>query len=147
LLDKPAKPRFIHSVFSLDGLPSCAFPHPSLALTSALGNIFLPHIVHSTDTPTDDRELLSTNGRFCLFYTSILDAESHLMIFLEDGETDTMNRLLYFLFLHTAFAKDKLALPTANSLWTKDSGIGETDFMDFQSICIKLLEMVCHPFS
>lgn len=54
-----------------------------------------------------------------------------------------MIQLMYFLLLHSTFVKDKLALPTANSLWTNESGLGESEFMEFQAACVELLEWVC----
>jgi hypothetical protein len=54
-----------------------------------------------------------------------------------------MIQLMYFLLLHSTFVKDKLALPTANSLWTNESGLGESEFMEFQAVCVELLEWVC----
>ena len=138
--------RLLPSVFSIEEIPSCSFPDPALALTSSLGHSFLPLVIDPSKSDTEDVTSLSTNGRFCLYYSSILKADPQIIPDLEQ-DTKSMIQLMYFLLLHSTFAKDKLALPTANSLWRNESGWGESEFMKFQAVCVELLERVCRDES
>jgi hypothetical protein len=132
------------SVFTLQESAYYTFPDPSLALSSALGNIFLPFI-HSSDFE-HDKSSLSQSGRFCLFFAALLKQHPHLVAALESHEDiNPMTDLMYFLLLHATFVKDKLALPSANDLWTEKSAVGEADFMQFQIDCVELLERVLFP--
>jgi len=132
------------SVFTLQESASYTFPDPSLALSSALGNIFLPFI-HSSEIE-HDKSSLSQSGRFCLFFVELLKEHPHLVAALESHEDiNPMTDLMYFLLLHATFVKDKLALQSANDLWNEKSAVGEADFMQFQIDCIELLERVLFP--
>ena len=144
LQSSSAKSIFLRSIFTFDKPLSCTFPDPSLALTSALGNTYLPLLSRSSCSHPQGHLSSSASGRTCLFYASILKTDPCLISALEEADTNPMIETLYLLLLHSTFAKDKLALPTANSLWIDKSGIGESDFLTFQSECIELLERVHH---
>ena len=132
------------SVFTLQESASYSFPDPSLALSSALGNIFLPFI-YSSDVK-HDKSSQSQSGRFCLFFVALLKEHPHLIAALESHEdVNPMTDLMFLLLLQATFVKDKLALPSANDLWSEKSAVGETDFMQFQVDCIELLERVLLP--
>lgn len=137
-----AKAHCLRSIFSFDRPSSSTFPDPSLAVTSALGNTFLPLVIRSSDSHQHDKASLSAYGHTCLFYASILRTDPDLISVLED-DSNPMIEILCFLLLHSTFAKDKLALPAANSLWADKSGIGESEFLNFQAECVELLERVC----
>ena len=129
------------SVFSLQESSSYAFPDPSLAISSALGNLFLPFIHSSLGRP--DKSSQSRSGRLCLFLAGLLRDHPHLIAALESHEdVNPMTDLMYFLLLHSTFVKDKLALPSANDLWSEKSAVGEADFRQFQTDCVELLERV-----
>jgi hypothetical protein len=129
------------SVFTLQESVSYAFPDPSLALSSALGNIFLPFIY--PPTIESDCSSQSQSGRFCLFFVALLKEHQHLLTALESHEDiNPMTDLMYFLLLNATFVKDKLALTSANDLWNEKSALGESDFMQFQTDCVELLERV-----
>lgn len=141
LVPESAQSQLLPLIFTLKEIPSCTFPDSSLALTSALGNIFLPISVCSSNTlSTNNFSSLPETGGFCLFYASILKTDPHLLSVLERVSNHT-NLLMHFLFLHSTLAKDKLALPTSNNLWSNDSGVGEVEFMEFQTACPDLLKM------
>jgi hypothetical protein len=128
------------SVFTFQESLSYSFPDPSLALSSALGNLFLPFI-YSSD---NDKTSQSRGGNFCLFFAALLKTNPYLIPTLEGHEdVNPMADLMYFLLLHSTFVKDKLALPSANDLWSQESAVGETEFMQFQADCVELLERVC----
>jgi len=138
--------QILGSVFTLRDSASYSFPDPSLALSSALGNIFLPFI-HSSNVE-HEKSSQSQSGRFCLFFVALLKEHPHLIDTLESHEdVNPMTDLMFFLLLHSTFVKDKLALPSANDLWSEKSAVGEADFMQFQVDCIELMERVLFPRS
>ena len=112
-----------------------------MALTSTLGNIFLP-LAASTDPKVISPSLV-VNGRLCLFFSFLLETELGLIDDLEEADDrERLTDVMFFLFLHAAFAKDKLAVSYANSLWTSRSAVGETEFIRFQTLCFVFLERV-----
>jgi hypothetical protein len=128
-----------------DFLPTAAtsFPHPSLALTSALGNIFLPLLpIESQKGYPMEKELQSTI-RLNLFYSCVLDNDDHEIVrTLEQSGKEFMSELIIFLLLHAAFVKDILAMPPcAEEEWNK-AGVSESQFMAFQTYCLELVEEV-----
>jgi hypothetical protein len=141
LVSPEEKPEFVSKIFSFEEPRSFSLPDPSLALTSSLGNVFLPFLAQSHNLSSDDQESLTANGILCLFFAAILIIHSDLISTLED-RSDKMVELLYFLFIHSTLAKDKLSLSTANSLWTSDSAVGESEFLQFQGQCMEILEKV-----
>jgi len=133
-------------VFMLQETAPYAYPDASLALTSALGNIFLPFIHSSTAKSNNSTQ--SSRGRFCLFFVAMLKQHPHLISALECHEDiNGMTTLMYLLLLTATFVKDKLALPSANDLWSDDKALGESDFMQYQTDCIGLLERVVIPIN
>jgi hypothetical protein len=119
-----------------------SYPDPSLALTSALGNIFLPFtedIISKTVSP----EYLQSVGRLYFFRVSLLLEEPNLINALEKSGKDIV--LLEQVFLLCAYAKDKLSLPLANALWSDGIGLDGDDFIGFQSDCFELLGRVWIP--
>lgn len=126
-------------------MPPCVFPDLSLALTSALGNVFLPYVLQESGSPTDSSPIsLDTNGRLCLFYSGLLNTNPRMILELErNHEENVMIPLMHFLFLHSSFAKDKLAVSSVNNLWDDNAGVGELEFMEFQADCVDILESVC----
>ena len=119
-----------------------SFPEPSLALTSALGNSFLPFLTASAPAASVSTTNLGSNGRLCLFYASLLHSEPDIISFFERPDPEFIPRVMQFLFLHCAYAKDKLALPNANALWTDHSSVNDEDFIKYQGKCFDLLEHV-----
>ena len=114
-----------------------SFPPPDLALTSALGSIFLPSIAENTDV--DRFPSVTASGQLSIFYLQILMAG---MPYIGSEIEDRLPGIVYFLLLHSAFSKDKLALPNANDLWTAESKVTEADFLEYQEECIRLVEKV-----
>lgn len=146
-LGEGAKSNILPSIFSFE-MPRCSFPDPSLALTITLGNIFLPFVAGASESQRIT-PLLTVNGRLCLFYMSLIETDTQLLDTLERSkESNILNRLIHFLLLHSALVKDKLALPTANTLWIESSEIGESEFIQFQANCIDMINKVFHvwPF-
>jgi hypothetical protein len=117
-------------------LPVPSFPHPSLALTNALGPIYLPSIAHNTKV--DRFPSVTASGQLSIFYLQVLLTG---MPFIGD-EIETLPGIMHFLLLHSAFSKDKLALSGANDLWTSESKVTEADFLEYQEECIRLVDKV-----
>jgi hypothetical protein len=140
LLSTEEKEAALPTVFSFEQPSTLSFPDPSLALTSSLGFVFLPFLSQFEDSPTNVQQF-TMSGTLCLYFAAILIAEPALISDLESGD-DIMKDLLYFLFLHSASAKDKLSLPRANDLWTFHSELGESEFLQFQTQCVEILERV-----
>lgn len=138
------KSEFFGSLFSFDDKLQRSYPHPSLALTSALSNVFLPFIQrYAPSSDFNHAPLMTVNGRLSLFYANLLFNYPDIISVLEDKDnSDRMSELMYFLFLQSTLAKDKLALPSSNSLWDDNSGVGELEFMKLPSICVNILERV-----
>jgi hypothetical protein len=128
----------LHDLFSgpKNKLPVPSFPNPSLALTSALGPIFLPSIVQNTET--DSFPSVTASGQLCIFYLQVLLTG---MPFI-GAEIQALSEIIHFLLLHSAFSKDKLALSGANDLWTNESKVAEADFLEYQEECIHLVDKV-----
>jgi hypothetical protein len=122
-------------------MSTSSYPNPSLALTSALGNIFLPFTEDLVSSEAVSPEYLQSAGRLCFFRVSLLLEETSLIQSLEKSGKDI--GLLEQVFLLCAYAKDKLALPSANALWSDGIGLDGDDFIRFQSDCFELLERVC----
>ena len=131
----------LRQLFVFHSLPVSRYPHPSLALTSALGDAFLPFLDDSVEQAAEQIATKS-DAALCLFYASLLDSETGIITALEQSDKDLLNHLLIFLFFHTALSKDMLSFPTPNLTWSTTSGIGEPELMTFQSICLELLEQV-----
>jgi hypothetical protein len=133
----------LRQIFDSHSLPRSRYPHPSLALTSVLGDAFLPFLDDSVKQTAEDSQIATkSDAALCLFYASLLDSEAGIITALEQSGKDLLNQLLIFLFFHSALTKDMLAFPTPNSTWSTTSGIGEPELMTFQSICLELLEQV-----
>jgi hypothetical protein len=139
--DNSVRKRILSDVFSPFEEPHFipSFPDPSLSLTSALGHIFLPYIVKSDDPYTLSPRSIAMFGRLALFYFQVLDTG---MSFIGGEIEPYVPVIVYYLLLHSAFSKDKLALYRANDLWNSTSNVTETDFLEYQAECIHFVEKV-----
>jgi hypothetical protein len=112
------------------------FPDPGLALTSALGPIYLPSVALKTEV--DSFPSVSGSGQLAIFYLQLLLTG---LPFIGD-EIETLPGVVHFLLLHSALSKDKLALSDANDLWHNESKVTEADFLEYQEECIRLVNKV-----
>ena len=129
-------------MFSFDMPSIFSFPEPVLAITSGLGDIFLPFIAGHDGLEYTGNPAYAVNGHLALFFAQLLTADIGIFQGLNDN-SENMAKVIHFLFLHSAFVKDKLSLNSMNTLWTANSRIGESEFLQFQSQCIQILGMVC----
>jgi len=130
-------------LFTLDRVIVPSFPHPSLALTSTLGNIYLPFLLQPPSAEPSTIPNADSRSRLCLILVGLLAQSPILSSELEQAGEKFKVDFLCTLFLHSAFAKDYLAYPAAMSNWSIFPGFNETDLLDFQSNCFSVLERVC----
>jgi hypothetical protein len=130
-------------LLTLDRVTVPAFPHPSLALTSTLGNIYLPFLQVSSSNDIQPIPNADSRSRLCVTFAALVNQSLTHTTEL-DGD-DFKITFLSTLFLHCAFAKDYLAYPAAMSTWSIFPGFSETELLDFQSNCIAVLDHVHSP--
>lgn len=146
LLKGDERLRMIRKLFDFPYTDPTGYPHPSLALTSVLDNIFLPFLPHdSEDGYNSDKELQPTL-RLCVFYAIVLDREGTDMLFvLEKGSgKEFTSQLLIFLLLHSQYMKNMVALPPVQGK-VDEGEMDEGAFQTFQEWLSDLLKEVS-PF-
>jgi hypothetical protein len=122
------------------------YPHPSLALTSALDNIFLPFLPReSEDESMSSQEYqdLQPNLRLCIFYAMMLDSEGSDMLTLLGRESgkEFMSEFLIFLLLHSQYMKELVALSPSQAKVDEGAMNGEA-FEVFQKWISDVLKEV-----
>ena len=143
LLKGDERLRMIRKLFDFPYTDPTRYPHPSLALTSVLDNIFLPFLPHdSEDGYNSDKELQPTL-RLCLFYAAVLDREGTDILFLmEKGSgKEFTSQFLIFLLLHSQYMKNWVALPPVQGK-VDEGDIEEEAFQVFQKWLSDLLKEV-----
>ena len=139
LMPQTERQRLLRKLF--DFLPSAAtsYPDPSLALTSALGNIFLPFLPAESQSGRIEEKEMQSSLRLNLFYSCVLDNDDlEILKTLEKSGPEFMSEFIIFLLLHSAFVKDILSMPSVEEEWN-EAGVSESQFMAFQTYCLELL--------
>ena len=134
----------IARLFTLTPVKIYNFPDSSLALTSSLGNIYLPHLAAtSSDKVQSAVDVLAINRSWVhITLVRLLKESSFLIVAVQQLDTNFVNHFFAGLFLHCTFTKDLLANPKAMSNCLISVGFSETELLDFQSDCFALFNQV-----